>query len=70
MNGHVLSASLFGININLIDVEVSFMYGLPGVDMVGMLSSEVKEARERVTSVLHHIGFPLPSMRQKIRAAQ
>ncbi|MBO4390406.1 MAG: YifB family Mg chelatase-like AAA ATPase, partial [Lachnospiraceae bacterium] len=63
MIGHVLSASLFGININLIDVEVYFMYGLPGVDMVGMLSSEVKEAKERVNSVLHHIGFPLPSMK-------
>ena len=40
-------------------VEVDVSKGLPCFDMVGLLDSEVREARERIRVALHHIGIGL-----------
>ena len=37
--------------------------GLPGFDMVGALSGEVKEAMARVKTALKNCGFRLPPRR-------
>lgn len=47
----------------LIHVEVDASFGLPVFDMVGNMSGEVKEARERVRIALKNIGMQLPNLR-------
>ncbi len=44
-------------------VEADISEGLPAFEMVGFLSSEVKEARERVRTALKNAGHPVPSKR-------
>lgn len=62
MYSSVISASLHGIGSRLVRVEVDVSQGMPCFQMVGMLSSEVREARERVRVALKNIGIPLPAM--------
>ena len=52
-----------GIEAIPVKVEVDISTGMPAFDMVGYLSSEVKEARERVRTALHNCGFCLPAKR-------
>lgn len=47
----------------LIHVEVDASFGLPVFDMVGNMSGEVKEARERVRIALKNIGMQIPNLR-------
>ena len=46
--GMVYSAALHGMEVKFIRVEADLSNGLPMFHMVGYLSSEVKEAGERV----------------------
>jgi len=43
-----------------VKIETDISQGLPVFHMVGLLSSEVREARERVRTALRNIGHPLP----------
>lgn len=54
------SGAICGIRSYIADVEVNTSTGLPGFDMVGRLSGEVKEARERVRVCLQNCGLTLP----------
>ena len=54
---------LDGIHAVPIRVEVDISTGLPVFDMVGYLSSEVREAKERVRTALHNCGIVLPAKR-------
>ncbi len=55
----VISGAVCGIESRLISVEVDISNGLPGFSMVGYLSSEVKEAQDRVRAALHNSGIHL-----------
>ena len=44
-------------------MEADISDGLPAINMVGMLSSEVKEAGERVRTALKNTGFSIPPKR-------
>lgn len=57
------SATIHGIEACIVAVEADVSDGLPSFDMVGWLSSEVKEARERVRTALKNSGFPVPPKR-------
>ena len=59
----VYSGRVGGILGDLITVEVDSSPGLPGLEMIGLLSSEVKEAKDRVRVALKNNGISLPSMR-------
>ena len=63
MYSTVMTSMLSGIEAVLVKVEVDISTGMPAFDMVGYLSSEVKEARERVRTALHNCGFCLPAKR-------
>lgn len=56
----VTTGSIHGIGCILTQVEVDIVKTMPAFDMVGMLSSEVKEARERVRVALRNCGIVLP----------
>lgn len=53
----VNSAGLRGIEGYSVSVEVDVGDGLPGMTMVGALSSEVREAQDRVRTALKNSGY-------------
>jgi magnesium chelatase family protein len=57
------SAAIHGIDGLIVSVEADVSDGLPIFDMVGLLGSEVKEARERVRIALKNSGYMLPAKR-------
>ncbi|MBR3608057.1 MAG: YifB family Mg chelatase-like AAA ATPase [Lachnospiraceae bacterium] len=59
----VMAGGIHGINSFLAQVEVDATQAMPGFDMVGLLGSEVREARERVRVALKNSGFQLPPRR-------
>ena len=56
----VLSATLQGLQVKFVNVEADVSNGLPMFHLVGYLSSEVKEAGERVRSAIRNSDFVLP----------
>lgn len=59
----ITSAAILGMEVVFVRVEVDIAKGLPGFMLVGYLSSEVKEAGERVRVALKNAGIALPPMR-------
>lgn len=57
------SACIVGIEGLIVQVEADVSDGLPLLDFVGLLASEVKEAKERVKIGLKNSGFLLPPKR-------
>ncbi len=60
MFSKITSGSIHGIQCVLTQVEVDIAKTMPAFDMVGMLSGEVKEAKERVRVALRNCGIKLP----------
>lgn len=56
----IYSGALHGVSAYLVAVEVDIARGLPAFSMVGSLSCEVRESRERVCVALKNAGFDLP----------
>ncbi len=56
----VASAALHGLGVEIIRVEADVSNGLPMFHMVGYLSSEVREASERVRTAIHNAGLSFP----------
>lgn len=61
MYSTVLSAAIHGLDVTFIRVEADVSNGLPLFHMVGYLSSEVKEAGERVRTAIRNSGFQFPA---------
>jgi len=59
----VFTGALYGVAAYLVSVEVDISRGLPAFYMVGSLSTEVRESRERVTVALKNLGLDLPPCR-------
>lgn len=59
----IKTAILEGIHTKPIQVEVDMSNGMPSFDMVGHLSQEVREGKERIRTALHSIGVILPAKR-------
>ena len=62
----VLSATLQGLRVEFVQVEADVSNGLPMFHLVGYLSSEVKEAGDRVRSAVRNSGFVLPAKKMVI----
>ncbi len=62
----ITTAIHYGLNAVAVHVEADICEGLPCFEMVGFLSSEVKEARERVRTALKNSGYPIPAKRVTI----
>lgn len=56
----IASACVQGLHVEVIQAEADVSNGLPMFHMVGYLSSEVKEAAERVRTAIRNSGFLLP----------
>jgi len=59
----LFSATLNGLNAQAIEVEATFTKGLPAFSLVGLVSSDIQEAKERVKSALLTNGFSFPPLR-------
>ena len=69
MYSTIQTAILEGIQTRQIQVEVDISNGMPAFDMVGHLSPEVREGKERVRTALHSIGVILPAKRITLNLA-
>ena len=65
----VMSAVMQGLFVVPVNVEADVSNGLPMFHMVGYLSSEVKEASERVRTAIRNSGFSLPAMKIVVNLA-
>lgn len=65
----VLSAAVFGLKAEFVNVEADVSNGLPAFHMVGYLSSEVKEAVERVRTAIRNSGLEFPAKKVVINLA-
>ena len=65
----VLSACLQGLCVDFVQVEADVSNGLPMFHLVGYLSSEVKEAGERVRTAIRNAGVKLPAQKIVVNLA-
>lgn len=65
----VTSAAICGLQANKVTVEADFHSGMPMFAMVGFLSSEVREAQDRVRTALKNNGIELPLGRITVNLA-
>jgi len=56
-------ATLEGVNAKIVEVEATFTKGLPGFSLVGLASSDIQEAKERVKSALLVNEFVFPPLK-------
>lgn len=59
----VNSLVITGIEAREVKVEVDIQNGLPAFEIVGLASTSIKEARERVRSAIKNSGFKFPGRR-------
>lgn len=69
MLARLRSATLFGVEASLVQVEVDVSFGLPTFSMVGLPDSSVRESRDRVRSAIRNSGFEFPAHRITINLA-
>jgi magnesium chelatase family protein len=69
MYARVKSATVFGIEGLIIQVEVDLARGLPSFDIVGLPDTAIKESRERVRAALKNSGYKFPAGRITINLA-
>ena len=65
----VLSAAISGVDSKLVEVEVDVSTGLPCIELIGLIGTEVREAKERVRVALKNNGISLPPLRITINLA-
>lgn len=63
MFSSVLSAAITGLQVQAVQVEADVSSGLPSFTMVGFVSSQVREAQDRVRTAMRNIGISLPPKR-------
>jgi magnesium chelatase family protein len=69
MFSKVLASTTIGIDAILVEVEVHCEKQLPGVTIVGLPDSAVKESRERVMAAIKNSGFEFPLKKITINLA-
>src|SRR4051812_48068299 len=65
----VHSRALSGVSAPRVSVEVHLAGGLPGVHIVGLAETEVREARDRVRAALQNGRFEFPSRKVTVSLA-
>lgn len=69
MLAKVLSASVIGMDANLVEVEVDVFLGVPTINIVGLADTAVKESKERVKSGISNSEFDFPLKRVIVNLA-
>ena len=63
MLSKIITASLLGMDAEVITVETDLQPGLPAVHMVGLADTTIKEARERIRAAILNSGLEFPRRR-------
>lgn len=63
MYSYVRSGTIVGMDCHIVTIETDASPGLPSFEMVGMLNSEVREAKERVKVSLKNNGYSIPPLK-------
>jgi magnesium chelatase family protein len=66
MVGRSYTVSRLGMNCSTIEVEVDIKNGLPNITLAGLLSQEVREAKDRVRAAIQNSGLAFPLKRVTI----
>jgi len=65
----VISCGFSGVDGYLLEVEADVVAGLPGMDIVGLPDTAVKESKERIKSAVKNSGYMLPQKKIVINLA-
>ncbi|MFI8417237.1 YifB family Mg chelatase-like AAA ATPase [Serratia sp. NPDC078593] len=65
----IYTRAIYGVQAPSVTVEVHISNGLPGLALVGLPETTVKEARDRVRSALLNNGFTFPAKRITVNLA-
>src|SRR4029079_16473041 len=65
----VHSRALSGVDAPGVTVEVHIAGGLPGIHLVGLPDTEVREARDRVRAALQNAQFQVPARKVTVNLA-
>ena len=65
----ILSASLFGVEAFIVEVEVDVSFGLPSLNIVGLPDTAIQESKERVRSAIRNSEFQFPMQRITVNLA-
>jgi magnesium chelatase family protein len=69
MYSHLHSASVFGINAFIVEIETHLDNALPAFSVVGLPDSAVKESRERVTAAIKNSEYIFPTKKITVNLA-
>ncbi len=69
MLSQVFSFTVLGIDAFPVEIEIDFSLGLPGITIVGLPDSSIRESRERIRSALKNSGFKFPMKKVTINLA-
>ena len=69
MLARVRSAAVFGIEATPVTIEVDIAFGLPGLTIVGLPDTSVRESRDRIRSAVRNSGFDFPAHRITVNLA-
>ncbi len=69
MLAKIKTCSIFGLQVDEIEVEVDIASGLPAVNIVGLPDTTLKESRERVRAAIKNSGYSFPLKRITINLA-
>ncbi len=69
MFAKTIGAGIFGLNGVMITVEVDIANGIPGLDIVGLPDTAVRESKERVKAAIRNAGFDFPCRRITVNLA-
>jgi magnesium chelatase family protein len=69
MLARLTAAAVVGVESVGVSVEVDVAPGLPGLTMVGLPDTTVRESRDRVRTAIRNCGFPFPADRITVSLA-
>ena len=69
MLARVFSCAVIGLDGVIVEVEVDYTNGLPGVTIVGLPDAAVQESRERVQTAVKNAGLHFPRHRIVVNLA-
>jgi magnesium chelatase family protein len=69
MLARVFSCAVIGLEGVIVEIEVDYGRGLPGMTIVGLPDAAVQESRERVQSAIKNAGMPFTRKRVLVNMA-
>ncbi len=69
MLARVYSCAVIGLDGVVVEVEVDYTQGMPGMTVVGLPDAAVQESRERVQAAVRNAGVPFPRRRLVVNLA-